>query len=749
MKKARRATYRNALLAASGLALAAGAPAAAQPGHSDPQPPTNAAADAPPPQDDQGEITVTGHYLGSSAHSASKMDLSVIETPFSDSSYSRSFVKAVTAANVTDLYRYMNSVQRSGPTGYDINIRGITSTANDRNSILIDGLPGLSTRFGSPPTIGVDHIEVVKGPTAVLYGEGQPGGFLDIITRKPSSTPSFEFDLQDNIGIGTHHRASGGNGAFSATGPVDGAGHVLAIATVELVDRNSFRDFNFEKSVFFSPGLTLKLGDNTDVTLLGEYRYLKTKFEGGLVAPFRDESRIASINTSYQGPNDKLEEYGETGSIFVTHRFSRAVALHVNYRYVNHYDDGYGFDNQVVRADGITLGRRAREIRNYRKFNYVDSNLTAGFNTFGLRHRLIVGVTAGTDTTNSRRLQFFNAPATGPNSLDVNIYNPVFTNRDRLSYPAGTLQWRLTDQSSVGVYASDIINLTDSLKVMAGVRYAHERQKVTDLLAAPGTIPRDVATNKVLPLAGIVFQPRPNYSVYVSYSTSYNPVAATAQDINGQFTFRPTFASSIEAGAKANLFRNRLLVTTAIFDIKRKDVVSSFTCALGTCSRQVGADRATGFEFELSGSPLPNLEVLASYTYVNSRITASDVAAQVGARQTNAPKNAAKLWARYDVRTGALAGVGVGVGVSYVGDRVVLLPTGVLPTGVLAKNETFPLSAYTTADFALFYALTQNIELTAKITNLFDRRYMESGLTELSVTAGAPRTLQLAVRVKL
>ena len=121
---------------------------------------------------DEKDIVVTGQFLDSGASSATKLDIAVLDTPFSVASYNNNFLKAIETTNVSDLYRYMTGIQRAGNTGYDITFRGFKTSGNDRNAILTDGLPGLSVRFGSPPTVGVDHIELVKGPTSVLYGPG-------------------------------------------------------------------------------------------------------------------------------------------------------------------------------------------------------------------------------------------------------------------------------------------------------------------------------------------------------------------------------------------------------------------------------------------------------------------------------------------------------------------------------------------------------------------------------------------------
>ena len=151
-------------------------------------------------------ISVQGRFVAPAGHSALKMDVAARDTPFSISTYTGSFMHAIEASKVDELYPYMTGIQSAGITGYDLVFRGFQSGGNDQNSLLVDGLPGLATRFGSPATIGVSHIDVVRGPSSVLNGEEQPGGFINLVTKKPEAEPLYEFNTNvsayDGAGIG-------------------------------------------------------------------------------------------------------------------------------------------------------------------------------------------------------------------------------------------------------------------------------------------------------------------------------------------------------------------------------------------------------------------------------------------------------------------------------------------------------------------------------------------------------------------
>lgn len=744
------------------LALAIGSPALAQ---------ESAENDA---TEDQSEIVVTGQFVNSGASSATKLDIPVLDTPFSVSAYNGEFMKAVETTSVADLYRYMTGVQRAGNTGYDVTLRGFKSGGGDRNSIMTDGLPGLSVRFGSPPTIGVERVEVVKGPTSVLYGQAQPGGFINIISKKPLAQRRLEVSFKASHGIGPLDRARGFSASADVTGPIDSNGVVLFRVVAEAGDTNGFRDYSYEHPVYIAPSLTFNIGDRTKLTLLGEHRATRTHYDQYLVAPNRDLTLAAKHTTSYQSPSDYQIERGTVGTVMFEHEFSSALQFNAAYRYVDHFDSAFGFDNNAIRTvaqPGVPtlLQRRARGQENIRTYGFFDTNITADFDTFGLGHKLIVGGTIGKETSDFKRLQFFAAPATGPTSLDINILNPVHNEQPLSFYPLGAasgLTWRGTTQKSKGAYISDLISIGEMFKVMLGLRYAKEEQILFDLYN-PGTPTNTKDDSAWLPLAGLMFQPTKNISIYGSYSTSYVPVSANSQDNFGQNPFSPTKASSIEGGVKAELFDRRLIATAAYFDIKKKNTINTFTCltaaqlatqgiaippgatiATGTCSAPIGGERSKGFELELSANPVEGWSLTFGYAHTQARIADSNIAKQIGARLTNSPDDAFNIWSRYDFQNGPLEGLGFGVGVAYVGDRVGYLPSAVVPTNIPAANELLLMKAFTLVDLGLYYKASENIDLTFKVSNLFDKRYIEStGFSgDIQLLPGQPRLATFSAR---
>ena len=695
------------------------------------------------------QVTVKGNFIGTGSASAMKLNVPVRDTPFSVAAYTDTFMKSIEVVNVADLYNYMTGIKRSGNTGMEMSIRGFKTGANDKNAIMVDGLPGLSGRFSSPPVIGTDHVEVVKGPASVLYGQAQPGGFVNLVTKKPKADFGGEFDAKvtgyrgDKLGI---RDATGYDVAMDVTGPIDAERRFLYRFVAQTNDTDTFRDRAYNKGVYASPSLTWKLSNATSATIGFEYRRSESAYDQYLVAPNKDISRVAPITTHYNEPGDVLEEHGHATTLSLTHAFANDIKFNFAGRFVKNGDDARGYDNTAIRPDNVTLQRRARKQANAREFNYIDTNVTMPFNTGSVEHKMIVGVNGGRDTLDTDRIQFFNGPATGPQSLDINIYNPVFGRAAPLdSLPAvnpttpANLNRRYTVSTSQGVYASDLMTLAEHWKMNIGLRYTKEEQKFKELKLA-NVPPGEKSTSKVLPLAGLLYQPSKDTTFYTSYSSSYVPAPANSQDINGNNPFKPESAKQYEVGVKTNFLNKKLRTTFALFRIDKQDVLSTFSCPLGTCSQQIGNERSDGFELELNAKPLPGWQIATGWAHTRATIIKSSDPAQVGARLTNAPLNSANLWSRYDIDGGALDGVGIGLGVVYSAER-----TGNIPS--TADKRVLKLPSYAIADLGVYYS-HGDYDLTMKIGNLFDKKYYESAgfMNELQILPGAPRNLAFSVR---
>ncbi len=704
-------------------------------------------------------VQVSGQFIEASTKSAMKQEISVMDTPYSTSSYGNAFMKAIETSSIADLYSYMTGVRRGGSTGYDVSIRGFKNTQADKGAILIDGMPGLAGRFGSPPTIAAESIEVVKGPASALYGQAQPGGFINVITKKPKYDPQTVLDLKYNTFSGAGIDL-GDVGGFSlgidSTGHLDPDGVVNYRFIAEKSDKDGFRYGSYDEGHYLAPSITINLSDATVVNAALEYRKRRNAYENNqLVAPDKDASLIADIRTRYQDPDDFAEETSRTASASLTHWFEGGQTFNFAWRGVDGEDYAQGFDNVAVIGDGTILQRRARKQLNGRTYNYFDSNLAFPFKTGAIEHQAMVGVSAGVDSTDFERIQFFNGPRTGPlsipgpNSMNVSIYDPIVGIGPSLdSFATGPVNRRYTKSTSQGIYVSDLMTLSEHWKASFGLRYTREKQ-ITEELKTPPLTRNSNSISDVLPTLGLMYQPSEDWTWYASYATSFVPQGASAQNAAGVNDFDPQSADQVELGAKVKMLDGRLGASFSVFEITKENTLAPIACNTGvggTCSQQVGGEKSTGAEIEVDYSITDNWQVLFGYARTDAVIDktyAANTAPLAGAQLTNSALNSANFWTRYDFTEGGLKGLGVGLGAYYSSSIAGSLPS-------ISDRRVLTLPSYTIADFAVYYTIRDRYDLTLKVGNLFDKRYYEgvnSTTNEIGVVPGMPRNVTLSLRI--
>jgi iron complex outermembrane receptor protein len=718
------------------------------------------------------EVSVTGRFVDTGAASATKQSVSTLDTPFSVSAYTQDFMKSVDTTQVADLYRYMTGLQKAGNTGYDLTLRGFSTTDSDRNTILVDGLPGLAVRFGSPPTVGTDHIEVVKGAASLLYGAVQPGGFVNMITKKPSSAESTVVSIRGTTsGSGSGSRTKGGDVSVDSTGPIDSNGKLLYRFVAQVSDDDKFRDFSYEKALYIAPSLTWNATDRTSITFLVEHRAVQSNYASlYLLAPRLPQganvSYLAPPTTNYMAPGDFLHETGMIETALVNHRFDNGVRWTFEVRRVDHRDSASAWDiTRYDRKDPTfqTLDLRARGQQNKRVYTFGDTYFTVPFQTLGLSHRMIAGLNLGKETDDFARTQFcdINSPdkpvadaTCNPTAAKytVSVINPNFSNLPpRTAFGQGVITPASRSRNFVsgvgsGAYLSDLITLGEHWKASVGLRYAREDQKnFADLYEPPPVVgDAHVISSAWLPQAGLIFEPTRSLSFYTSYSTSFSPVPPGTQHVDGSYDFKPTQAKGYEVGAKANLDDGKVSFTAALFKIDQTNTIvpsSSAACSTGSCSDQIGAARSQGLELELSAIPIVGWTLIAGYAHTRAVVTENPDALSgpvVGGLLPNSPLNAAHLWSRYDIQSGPLMNLGFGIGYSYTSDRIAYSPTIALPV-------SFTIPSYQVVDIGMYYSLPPHFDATLKVNNLFDRNYYLSGTVtqgKVNIVPGNPRAIQ-------
>ena len=700
-------------------------------------------------------------YHEETSSMASKVPTSLKELPLSLEILNASSISDHNAVTLTDLFNYVVGATSSQNAINGFSFRGFPNTGSYTQNIQFDGLMGATLKKAGASATNVDSLEFLKGPNGVLYGQMNPGGLLNIITKDPKeiSQTTFRFTVAsfagafDTIGSKFTETAS-----LDTTGAVGNSKHMFFRMIIDIANAPTSRPGNTDHTISFFPSITYKWSKDT---------YLKVKVESasdfrrqddGIIPIFTNGTAYgtnakyytAPLNTVYNDSTDKATDRGEALSINFNSKLADSWVLRFQTRSVWHLDVVREFtvNNANVFSPTAKFGspnsllrRQYNYVKNGHRYNYGDLNLLHTFGNQNYKDTVIAGLGGGGEFFGNSRLAF------GPNTLTTQtlaLVNPVL---NQYSYPAdGTgVTNQLTNQTAFGEYISDQLAIGDKLHISAGLR--HDMQKIDGLnTLQPGLT---LFRNKLLAYTkqfGVVYDVTSNISPYASYSQSIKPQTNIAFDNTGNSSFPPETGKQIEGGIKFENTAKTMDMTVAVYDIKRSNVVvasgTTFTVATGNAqvgqaiSRLDGGQESKGYEFEARWQPVTNWQVQLGYAYSKATISASLTnPATIGLDLANAPRKSGNLWTRYNLPKGALQGLGIGGGLIYVGQAWAGDPT---------TTVYYNLSGYVRADTAIYYKW-KKYDLSLNVQNLFDRRYISGAQSALTLNAGEERKLTFSM----
>ncbi|QKH34513.1 TonB-dependent siderophore receptor [Achromobacter pestifer] len=679
-------------------------------------------------------ITVTGAagysganpYLVGNATSATKTATPLMETTQSISVVTQERMTVQGVQTVSDALSYTAGVYANvagdNPTDNTLMVRGFQQISTNAYT---DGLRNSNTGYFAPEPYGMDRIEVLKGPSSVMYGQGSPGGIINFVSKRPL----FESHREVGLSTGSNDRIQG---SMDIGDVIDEPG-TLAYRLVAL-GRNA--DSNIDgvpdDRVYVAPSLTWAPSARTSVTLLASYQRNRNLFTSNLPYSVLDGSnpngRVPRHRSLNQPGFDK--EQGELTNIGyeLSHAFSDAWTFQQNFRY-GHFK---GYEDQLFRNSGVINGTdiaRYYQLRDYDSDTYsVDNRLVGKFATGALDHTLLVGL----DYQYSKRT----ADTQTGNAPPINIYHPVRVSIDTSRYTS----LLSTDESSrqLGVYLQDQVKLNQWVATLAG-RYDWVNQRTTNVLRDVRT---DTAAEDFTGRAGLGYAFESGFFPYVSYSESFSPLTGT--DINGA-QFKPEKAKQYEVGVKYQAPGSDSYVTLAAFDLRRQNVLTT-NPQNTSFSVQEGEVRSRGLELEGVLRPVRGLNVIASYTYNDVEVTKDNPnfagLSNKGKAPVRVPRHLLSLWTDYTLSSGTLEGLTLGAGVRYTGS-----------TFGDAQN-TFKVPAYTLVDAMVGYDFgranpsLRGLSASVNVRNLTDKYYVAGCFLNNACLLGAGRSVIANVSYK-
>ncbi|MDX3925906.1 MAG: TonB-dependent siderophore receptor [Shinella sp.] len=665
--------------------------------------------------------------VAKSARSATKTGTPVMETPQSVTTVTRKQIDDQNPQTVSEALRYTAGVlsDRDSNSRYDsVFLRGFGAFGTATNYVnYLDGLKLQRGQAFATPSIDpffLDHVEVLKGPAALLYGQVNPGGLVNQVSREPSSVQSNEVRLE----VGTDGRAQGG---LYSTGPITSDGTLqYGIGIVGRSAGTRYDDVD-EKRLGIAPSLKWQPDEDTSLVISGYYqRDPDGGYFNSLYPKFLAPAGYAGFlgrDFNVGDPNyDAFErtQYG-VGYRF-EHRFDEQVTFRSNFRYSGVETDMQSLQmNGPMSATGVIPRWAVHSVEDAKGFSF-DNQAEFNFETGVVRHTLLAGLDIQYSSSSWEYL------LGGATSLDVT--NPVY------GQAVGPFMTAIDSEQKLrqtGIYLQDQIEV-GGLRGIFGVRYDWAKQDTDNLLAGTSSERSDNATSY---RAGLLYLFDNGMAPYVSYSTSFEP--STSVDATGS-PFKPTEAQQYEVGIKYQPPGLDAIFTLSAFDIRQQNVVY-YNASTGF-NEQQGEIHSRGVEFEARGNLTGNLELIAAISLLDTEVSESGIASIIGNRPQAVPRYYGSVWANYIVDSGALEGLSIGGGARFVG------------SSYSNDANTVKADGYTLLDAALRYDFgaknpnLKGLQATLNVTNLLDKEYYSSCSSEYYCQYGNGRTVLAGLRYK-
>ncbi|HFK5714372.1 TonB-dependent siderophore receptor [Enterobacter roggenkampii] len=589
--------------------------------------------------------------------------------------------------------------------------------ANRDGSIMTNGLRTVLPRSFNAAT---ERVEVLKGPASTLYGILDPGGLINVVTKRPERT--FGGSLS-----ATSSSFGGGTGQVDVTGPIDGTRLAYRL-TGEYQDEDYWRNFGNERSTFIAPSLTW-FGDDATVTVLYSHRDYKTPFDRGTIFDLNTKKAVdVDRKTRFDEPFNVTDGQSDLAQLNAEYRLNSQWTAKFDYSYSQ---DKYSDNQARVMAYDAKTGNLTRRVDatqgSTQRMHSTRADLQGNVDIAGFYNEILTGVSyenydlLRTDMMRCKNVKGFN------------IYHPVYGKLNKCTTVSAADSDQTLKQESYSAYAQDALYLTDKWIAVAGMRYQYYTQ-----YAGKGR-PFNVNTNsrdeQWTPKLGLVYKLTPAVSLFANYSQTFMPQSSIASYIGD---LPPETSNAYEVGAKFDLF-NGITANIALFDIHKRNVLYNESVGGETIAKTAGRVRSQGVEVDLAGSLTENTNIIASYGYTDAKVLEDPDYA--GKPLPNVPRHTGSLFLTYDIHN------------AFAGNTLTLGGGG---HGVSRRSATngadYYLPGYFVADAFAAYKmkLQYPVTLQVNVKNLFDKTYYTSSIAtnNLGNQIGDPREVQFTVKME-
>ncbi len=653
-----------------------------------------------------GSVHVTGSVVGNDYDTdtstvGAKVPTSLRDIPQTVVVVNRDLMEAQGATSLQDALRNVPGITiggaEGGQIGNNINLRGFTA----RTDIYLDGFrdPGQYYR----DTFDLDAIEVLKGPSSMLFGRGSTGGVINQVTKEPELKAFGE--VTASAGTSDRYRTTADfNQPLSDTAAVR--------VNVYGQDMHSTRDVLKNQDSGIAPSVRFGIGTPTEITLSALIQRNHDMPDYGL-PPINGRPADVSFKNWYGLTDDRTNQSINEFNARLEHTFSDNVSLRSQLQYSDYTTNARETAaNSVVTAGGVTLNKTLGNPTDlplqdlyvqlashdrviHDKVLDSQTDLVTKFDTGSLQHTLITGVELARETYNNQSYTRNGLPL-------LSLLDPV-----QESTPSNVTTTVGNYAQSVGktaaVYANDTIRLNDQWMVVGGVRRDEFDAHISNTVSLPAYAQQTVYFTSVR--GGVIYQPSEKQSYYVSYGTSFDPSLEQLTLTNGTQDLAPEKNRSYEIGGKWNLLDDMLSINSALYNLEQTNARSETSSGEYTLDGNI---RVRGAELGATGHITKNWQIFSGYSYMDGRIVKAVDGTQ-GNVPANTPRNTFTTWTTYTFAEHWEAGGGP----TYMSQRYA------------ANTDLVSVGGYTRWDATLAYHQPR-YDIRLNVTNLTDKHYFDA-----------------------
>lgn len=671
---------------------------------------------------------ITQSYKSNYSFSSLKIQASLKNTPQSVSTVTKELLKDKMEFNLKDAIENVAGVNQY--SGYDeYTIRGFRA----ENPHLINGLRSYNTTLITPLLTNIERIEVIKGPVSVLYANADPGGTINLVTKKPLSNKEASIDFY--CGSWNTARAQ-----VDITGPFNKSKKFLYRFNAGYGTAKSFRDQYFNKSFQLAPSFSIipnnKLQLNIDLSL----SHTNTIADRGQPGILNDKTLVNTpVSLSVTQPGDYLKETNIASVISFSYKFNSHVSFSsawLNYITLQHLAE-HGV-NDYITPDSVNLYYTNKKFNT--ATNTISNFATFTFNTGKLQHTFITGY----DFIKANvSMNIFNGELPGMFGIGSGIVgtfsllHPANIQRDIHTYQkSGAANDDADAYITQGIYLQEQLSYK-KWSLLFGLRSEfyraadeEEDNPVNDSTA------NDAREHVLLPRLALSWSLTPAINLYITYNKGFDPFESSLSRQVFNRAAKPIYSTLYETGLKADLIRNKLSATLSIYQLTLKNVaVNANDPNNPDLFVQRGKEQSGGFEVEVNGNIIPALSMSFSFAHNIAKVKSGEVSTGIGNIKENAPKNSGASWIKYAIPKGIVKNLSFSFGHSQAGKRNTL-------------TAGLQLPGYCVFDAGAAYAY-RKFKIAINIFNISNKIYWSSGYNYSSKWAGAPRNCMINFSCKL